>query len=621
MATKHQRKVEKAFLEINEWFNKWNKNIVDPSVAEKEVRLLVEKIKNYEIVIDKNEKYFKKEYEEKLNDVKEKFILNSECIFEEYRINYPINLTYKDFIDGNETKLLNLGVSGLLKREKILETIYHKAFEELLPLHPKDEHPLARAIKRKFTIHTGPTNSGKTFESLIKLKESKNGLYLAPLRLLAVEVFEKLNMDGTPCTLKTGEEEIEVPFSYHISSTIEKADLETFYDLVVIDEAQMSSDPSRGNAWTRAILGIVSTDIHICCSLNAVPIIKKLIDDCDDEVEVIVHERKTPLIVEKDTFTFPKDIQSGDAFIVFSRKMVLQVASVLSDLGIKSSLIYGNLPPETRRRQVQLFIDGETDVVISTDAIGMGLNLPIRRVVFLNAEKFDGYETRCLTDQEVKQIAGRAGRQGLYPKGFVNIIDDKDRILKQLCKKDDDITQIYIAPLEQTILSLNIGTLKEKLENWSSFKSKVPYIEKADIIGKLQLLDHIPDKLYQLLSEEQIYRAIHIPFDYEDEELLLLWDEYLEQTVLKVKEYKKPAIHLVRNLSDVETMYREVDLYYSFSKSFNKTLDQDWVREHRERLSLEIHEKLKNQMMNFRNRCRKCVTALECRCIYDECEM
>lgn len=599
MATKNQRKVEKAFLEIDEWFIKWDENKEQPSVADKEIRLLIEKIKNYEVVIDKNEKHFKKVYDEKLKVVKEKFIQLSEGIFDEYKMTYPVNLIYKDFIAGNESKLLNLGISGLLKREKVLEAIYHKAFEDMLPPHPKDEHPLARAIKRKFTIHTGPTNSGKTFESLIKLKESKNGLYLAPLRLLAVEVFEKLNMDGTPCTLKTGEEEIEVPSSYHISSTIEKADLKTFFDLVVIDEGQMSSDPSRGNAWTRAILGIVSTDIHICCSLNAVPIIKKLIEDCEDELEIIVHERKTPLIVEKNNFTFPKDIQSGDAFIVFSRKMVLQVASTLGDLGIKSSLIYGNLPPDARRRQVQLFIDGETDIVISTDAIGMGLNLPIRRVVFLNSEKFDGNETRLLTDQEVKQIAGRAGRQGLYPKGFVNILDDKDRVQAQLCKKDDDITQIYIEPLEHTILSLNIGTLKEKLEFWSSFKSKVPYIEKSEIIGKLQLIDLIPDKLYEQLSEEQIYRAIQIPFDYEDEELLLLWKQYLQQTVLRVKEYKKPTIHMTNNLLVLETMYREVDLYYSFSKAFNKVLDQVWVSEHRERLSLEIHENLKNLMITL----------------------
>ena len=50
--------------------------------------------------------------------------------------------------------------------------------------------------------------------------------------------------------------------------------------------------------------------------------------------------------------------------------------------------------------------------VVSTDAIGMGLNLPIRRIIFMETEKFDGVERRELKPEEIKQIAGRAGRFG-----------------------------------------------------------------------------------------------------------------------------------------------------------------------------------------------------------------
>ena len=51
-----------------------------------------------------------------------------------------------------------------------------------------------------------------------------------------------------------------------------------------------------------------------------------------------------------------------------------------------------------------------TDVLVATDAVGMGLNLSIRRVVFSALSKFDGREHRALTTSEVKQIGGRAGR-------------------------------------------------------------------------------------------------------------------------------------------------------------------------------------------------------------------
>lgn len=59
-------------------------------------------------------------------------------------------------------------------------------------------------------------------------------------------------------------------------------------------------------------------------------------------------------------------------------------------------MIYGSLPPEIRRRQMNMFNSGETKVVVSTDAIGMGLNLPVRRIVFLEMDKFDGNERRPL---------------------------------------------------------------------------------------------------------------------------------------------------------------------------------------------------------------------------------
>ena len=59
-------------------------------------------------------------------------------------------------------------------------------------------------------------------------------------------------------------------------------------------------------------------------------------------------------------------------------------------------------------------MEKETEVVVSTDAIGMGLNLPIRRIVFIETEKFDGISRRPLKPEEIKQIAGRAGRFGLY---------------------------------------------------------------------------------------------------------------------------------------------------------------------------------------------------------------
>ena len=72
-------------------------------------------------------------------------------------------------------------------------------------------------------------------------------------------------------------------------------------------------------------------------------------------------------------------MKKGDALIVFSKKSVLALAAHLENQGVHCSVIYGSLPPATRREQVRRFLAKETEVVVSTDAIGMGLNLPIRQ--------------------------------------------------------------------------------------------------------------------------------------------------------------------------------------------------------------------------------------------------
>ena len=53
--------------------------------------------------------------------------------------------------------------------------------------------PEARAMKRKFVFHAGPTNSGKTHKALERFQKVKSGIYCGPLRLLASEVYQKTN--------------------------------------------------------------------------------------------------------------------------------------------------------------------------------------------------------------------------------------------------------------------------------------------------------------------------------------------------------------------------------------------------------------------------------------------
>jgi len=71
-----------------------------------------------------------------------------------------------------------------------------------------------------------------------------------------------------------------------------------------------------------------------------------------------------------------------------------------------------------KHTQANLFNDSTSgyDILVASDAVGMGLNLNIRRLVFTTMSKFDGARRRALSSTEIKQVAGRAGRyKGIYP--------------------------------------------------------------------------------------------------------------------------------------------------------------------------------------------------------------
>lgn len=272
-------------------------------------------------------------------------------------------------------------------------------------------YPQARARQRVLRARLGPPNSGKTHEALEALSKAQTGLFLAPLRLLALEAYDRLRAQGIPCSLMTGEERIIDPKARIVCCTVEMATTSRDVDVAVIDEIQMLADPDRGPAFSRALIGVSAAQVWICGGLEALPALEAFAQSANEKLEIIRTERKLPLRLEPKPIRMV-DAQPGDAFVAFSRKAVLAIAAELKKNDIKACVIYGALSPEARREQSRRFRANEAPVLASTDAIGMGLNLPIRRVVFVETEKFDGVSRRNLNASEVRQIAGRAGRYG-----------------------------------------------------------------------------------------------------------------------------------------------------------------------------------------------------------------
>ena len=433
------------------------------------------------------------------------------------------------------------------------------------------------------------------------------------MRLLALEIYEKMKDAGIACTMLTGEECIPEENSRITSSTIEMLDMEQHYDIAVIDEAQMIADRDRGHSWTRAILGVKADEIHICMSPAAEEVVTHLIALCEDTFEVRHYERKTALVCEQEAFVFPDDVTEGDALITFTKRAVLDIAGRLEREGIRASVIYGSLPPEIRRRQIRLFLSHETKVVVSTDAIGMGLNLPVRRIVFIQTEKYDGISTRPLTIPEIRQIAGRAGRFGMYDTGYVNAMgeDARNYIAKRFDQPEPVIKKVSLG-FPHVLLDMD-EPLNAILKIWKSVEPSAPF-EKISIDEILFLYD----KAYKARKEidgfedkHTLYRMLTCSIDIKNRDIVDLWLYYCKTYTADVSLHF-PSLMMCndKGLMRYETFYKMLDLYHQFSTRMGKISDSERLNREREKTEDTIMKLLAKDKKDYIRTCKYCGVTL-----------
>jgi len=262
----------------------------------------------------------------------------------------------------------------------------------------------------------------------------------------------------------TGEERIINPLARHVSSTVEMVDLRREVEVAVVDETQMLQDEQRGWAWTLAIAGVRAKRIIMCGSEDGLASAQRLAARLGASIAVRRFERKNPLtVVDSIPLTA---LRAGDAVIAFSRNAVVELQGKIRQSGHSTAAIYGSLSPAVRRREAERFRSGAAEVLVATDAIGLGLNLPIRRLIFVSLEKFDGVSSRMLTPPEIRQIAGRAGRYGIHEAGQVTALDPRAvRFLRasiECFAPAPDAPPIWISPTDEHLrrLSAIIGTTR-----------------------------------------------------------------------------------------------------------------------------------------------------------------
>ncbi len=292
--------------------------------------------------------------------------------------------------------------------------------------------PRSSSLEGRVLALLGPTNTGKTHRAVEQMLGHPSGMIGLPLRLLAREVYDRITarVGERAVALITGEEKRIPADPAYFVCTVESMPVDRRVAFLAVDEIQLAGHRLRGHVFTDRLLHARGDRTTMFLGADtAAPLVQRLVP----EARIERPERFSTL-----RYAPPRRLQGlppRSAVIAFSAADVYHLAAELRDRVGGAAVVLGALSPRTRNAQVAMYQAGEVPYMVATDAIGMGLNLDLDRVVFASLTKFDGIEHRELTPAEIGQIAGRAGRYrrggwfgglsavGDFPPGLIDAVE------------------------------------------------------------------------------------------------------------------------------------------------------------------------------------------------------
>jgi len=389
-------------------------------------------------------------------------------------------------------------------------------------------------------------------------------------------------------------------------------------DVCVIDEIQMISDRDRGWAWANALMGVPAKKVILTGSANALPAVIELCEYLGEELEIIHFERKNELTMMDQPVSMKK-IEPQTAIVAFSRRDVLSLKQQLSER-YNVSVVYGNLSPEVRREEARRFREGESQILVSTDAIAMGLNLPIKTLLFAKDNKFDGLRRRELLPTEVSQIAGRAGRYGFEEKGYVGAMEENTlNTIDSLFNAplpDIELPVSVMASLEHVMLIGEILETEHVTTILGFFADNMEFdgpFMAANIDSMLDIAAIVDE--YDLDLKTSYYLSC-APASIRSPYIESVFHRYIKQIeaggqVLYIPPRDLPAFAQTNDmLLNAEDRVREISLYLWLSFKFPDIFqDVDKALQARIRLNSYIENSLRQG--HFTKQCRKCGKVLD----------
>ena len=357
--------------------------------------------------------------------------------------------------------------------DELLDAFIEWSAQSGLELYPHQEEAVLRLLAGENVVLSTPTGSGKSLVALAgafaMLAQRRRAVYTAPIKALVSEKFFELTAAFGPSAvgMVTGDASVNADAGV-IACTAEilaqralRAGSDTAADLVVMDEFHYYGDRDRGWAWQVPLLELPrSRFLLMSATLGDTSGLRRdltartgrdtaLVASADRPVPLDVEYRETPLHVSIEEL-----LKTGRApvYIVhFTQREATARAQSLTSLKVLNpdekaavkeavggfrfdtpigkdlrrfvlagiGVHHAGMLPKYRLLVEKLAQQGHLKLICGTDTLGVGVNVPIRTVLFTQLYKYDGRRTRVLSVRDFQQIAGRAGRRGFDTVGSV----------------------------------------------------------------------------------------------------------------------------------------------------------------------------------------------------------